>query len=68
MADRRTRDQLRRSNEKLRAAIRRFVAASEAPAGDTCESASKLCQEYGRAYKAMKELMAALPNSEGHDR
>jgi hypothetical protein len=51
MSDRRTRDQLRASNEKLRAAIRRYVKAIENPP----EQLAGIERQH--AWLALKELM-----------
>lgn len=62
MADRRTRDQLRASNEKLRTSIRRFVAIQERWLAGM--GGGPVPADWARAYLAMKELMGARTNDE----
>lgn len=57
MSDRRTRDQLRRSNDKLREAIRAFILCEETiHVGPSSEQWDRE-QERARALLALKELM-----------
>lgn len=67
MADRRTRDQLRRSNEKLRAAIRKFVDVQDHWLEDLDEDA-KVPLDWLCAYRDLKELMGTEQPSEGKER
>lgn len=63
MSDRRTRDQLRASNDKLRAAIRHFVWCEEHINDGPSSEGWDREQARQKAIRAMKELMGeASPN------
>lgn len=65
MADRRTRDQLRHANAKLRKAIRAFVAIQDEYLQIHLDTGTKLPGDWATAYRAMKELMGESTQLEG---